>query len=338
MLDILKLQTMLAGIHGVSGMESRISEVISEMAKPYADEIKTDTLGNLIVYKKSEGGSGSVPKKVMFSAHMDSIGLIATVIDENGFVRFGKVGGIDPLEIMGINVISAGGVRGLVSCDGKEKTKDAKLENLYIDIGAALQDQAKKLVRPGDTFSYISETYLAAGRLVSPYLDDRIGCAVLLAALSEIADSPNDLYFVFSVQEEVGTRGAKTAAFGVEPDYALAVDVTGTGDTPDVSPKMDCALGGGAAIKIMDRSVICHPKMVGLLESIAQENGIKAQREILEYGGTDAGPIHMSRAGVVTGAVSIPSRYIHTPTEMADMEDIEACVRLVAAFARTMLD
>ena len=247
-------------------------------------------------------------------------------------------GGIDPLEIMGVSVIFGSGVRGVVACDGKEKPKDAKLENLYIDIGAASAEEAKKLVRPGDAASYAHETYLAGNRLVSPYLDDRLGCAVLLAALAEISDSPNDLYFVFSVQEEVGTRGAKTAAFGIEPDYALAVDVTGTGDTPEVSPKMDCALGGGAAVKIMDRSVICHPKMVALLEKTAQERGIKTQREILEYGGTDAGPIHMSRAGVVTGAVSIASRYIHTPTEMADMGDIEACVKLVAVVAQTKLD
>jgi len=335
MLDLFTLQKTLAPVHGVSGSETQIAKEIARIAGPYADEMFTDALGNLIVRKKSAGRNG---KKIMLSAHMDSIGFVATYIDEQGFVRFGKVGGIEALEVVGASVAFQNGTRGVVACDGKEKLKDAKLENLYIDIGAQDEKDAKNRVRPGDTAAFAAETYRAGKRIVSPYLDNRIGCAALLCALSEIRNPVNELYFVFSAQEEVGTRGAKTAAFGIEPDYALAVDVTATGDTPEVKPKMDCRLGGGAAVKIMDRGIISHPKVVGLLEEAAGQNGIRTQREILEFGGTDAGPIHVSRTGVYTGAVSIPIRHIHMPAEMADLDDAVACVRLVTAFTELKLD
>ena len=161
---------------------------------------------------------------------------------------------------------------------------------------------------------------------------------VLLLAMERLEATDNDLYFVFTAQEEVGIRGAKTAAYGVDPDYGVAVDVTDSDDIPEPDHLCSVQAGKGAAIKVMDRSVICHPAVVKKLEELAAEKGIPAQREVLKAGGTDAGAIHQSRAGVYTGGISIPTRYLHTPLEMADLDDVEACARLAAAFAEAKLD
>lgn len=330
--DLLELTRKLTAARSVSGCEGAISDVIRAIAEPYADEMTNDAMGNLIVRKKGTG------KKIMFSAHMDSIGMIATHIDENGFIRFASIGGLSPAGILYAPVVFCNGTRGVVARDGKTDPKEPKMDTYYIDIGAKNREQALGHVTVGDTAVYCGETFLAGDMIVSPYLDDRIGCAVLLMALMQIKKTENDLYFVFSSQEEVGLRGAKTAAYAIDPDYGVAVDVTGTGDTPEVSPKMDCKLGGGAAIKIMDASVLCHPKTVGLLEQAAKANAIPVQKEILLYGGTDTGPMMVTRAGVFAGAVSIPTRYIHSPCETASMEDIGACARLIGAFAQMKLD
>ena len=161
---------------------------------------------------------------------------------------------------------------------------------------------------------------------------------VLLMAMEQLKATENDLYFVFTVQEEVGIRGARTAAYGVDPDYGIAVDVTDSDDIPDAPHECSSMAGKGAAIKVMDSSVICHPAVVAKLDTLAKEQGIAAQKDILKAGGTDAGAIHQTRAGVYTGGISIPTRYIHTPQEMADLDDIKACANLAAAFAQARLD
>lgn len=325
MFDIVELQQKLASAYGPSGREAAVARVVEELARPFADDISTDALGNLIVRKR---GTGS---KLMFCAHMDSLGCVITHVDENGFLRFSRIGGLPLWRILGSAVIFESGVRGIISADGKLDLKAPKLDNFYIDIGASDESSARDMVKVGDIAVFDQKTFAQGQRLVSPYLDDRIGCAVLLCALEKIESPVNDLYFVFSVQEELGGRGAKTAAFGIDPDFGFAVDVTGTGDTPECKPKMECALGGGAAVKIMDSSVICHPKVVEYLKKQAEEKKITIQDEILQNGGTDAGPIHTNRLGVYTGAVSIPTRYIHNPIEMCDLRDVSACVELVTA-------
>jgi endoglucanase len=185
---------------------------------------------------------------------------------------------------------------------------------------------------------YNTQTVDACGRVISPYLDNRISCLVLLMAMEKLGTVENDLYFVFTAQEEVGIRGAKTAAWAIDPDYGIAVDVTAADDEPGSKHLVSSVLGGGAAVKVMDSSVICHPQMVDKLMSLAEEKGIKAQRDVIRAGGTDAGAIHLSRAGVYTGGISIPCRYIHTPTEMVDKGDVKACADLVAAFALAELE
>ena len=213
-----------------------------------------------------------------------------------------------------------------------------KLDNLYIDIGAKDRADAEAQVRIGDTAVYDTSSFVNGRRLFSPYLDDRIACVVLLLAMERLGETDNDLYFVFTAQEEVGIRGAKTAAYGIDPDYGVAVDVTDSDDVPEPDHLCSARAGKGAAIKVMDRSVICHPAVVKKLEALAAEKGIPTQREVLKAGGTDAGAIHQSRAGVYTGGISIPTRYIHTPLEMADLDDVEACAALAAAFAEAKLD
>ena len=331
-MDILKVLNQLNACHSPSGEEGAVAEVIRTLAAPYVDEVYTDTLGNLVCRKKGSG------KKVMFAAHMDSIGFVITHIDEGGFLRFGAVGGLDAHEVLGAPVRFASGVRGVVAKEGKSEAKELKLDNLYIDIGAKDKADAEAQVRIGDTAVYDTASFLNGRRVFSPYLDDRIACVVLLLAMERLGETDNDLYFVFTAQEEVGIRGAKTAAYGVDPDYGVAVDVTDSDDIPEPDHLCSAQAGKGAAIKVMDSSVICHPSVVARLEKLAQEGQIPCQKDILRFGGTDAGAIHQSRAGVYTGGISIPTRYVHTPLEMADSGDIEACAALVAAFAQSRLD
>ena len=327
MLNILETQQKLAAAFGPSGQESDVAEVIAELAKPFADEVYTDRLGNLIAHKKG-GGQASV----MFSAHMDSIGLIVTHIDENGFLWFSPIGGLALWRIYGSVVRFRNGTRGVVFINGKADPKEAKLSDLYIDVGAKDEASAREKAQVGDMAVFDQPAFLMGdGLLASPYLDDRIACVIVLEAMRNIPKTANDLYFVFSSQEELGIRGAKTAAYGIDPTYGIAVDVTTSGDIPEYKPKMECKLRGGAAVKIMDASVICHPRVVRWLEDAADRENIPRQREILQQGGTDAGAIHVTRSGVFTGAISIPTRYIHNPVEICALEDVEACVRLVRA-------
>ena len=331
-MELFELIQTLNAAHGPSGDEGGIREVIAGLAQLFADEVRTDTLGNLIVRKKGTG------PKVMFAAHMDSIGFIVTHMEKEGFLRVGRLGGISPKEAAYTPVRFKNGVRGVIVPEEKADFGKLKLDECYLDIGARDEAQARELVQVGDTAVYDSLCFENNGKVVSPYLDNRVSCAILLKTLEEVTQSPNDLYFVFTVQEEVGIRGGKTAAWGVDPDYGIAVDVTDVDDTPGSEKSGTVQLGKGAAIKVMDSSVICAPQMVARLEALAKEGNIPAQRDILRAGGTDAGAIHITRAGVMTGGISVPCRYIHTPVEMADLSDAEHCVKLAAAFARSELN
>lgn len=333
-MKLLELLELLNSAHGPSGDEGEIREVIAKFAAPYADEITTDTLGNLIVHKKGNG------PKVMFAAHMDSIGFIVTHIEEEGFLRVGALGGIGAKEVAYTPVRFKNGVRGILVPEEKAEFGKLKLHECYIDIGAADREAAKKLVQVGDTAVYDTSVINNENdsKVISPYMDNRISCAILLRALETIRQNANDLYFVFTVQEEVGLRGGRTSAWAIEPDYGVAVDVTDVDDTPGSEKYGTVKLGKGAAIKVMDSSVICHPEVVARMDALAQAGGIPVQRDILRAGGTDAGAIHISRTGVRTGGISVPCRYIHTPVEMVDLTDCEACVKLVAALSEQAMN
>ena len=215
--------------------------------------------------------------------------------------------------------------------------KDMTIHDLYLDIGAKSQAHARRLVQVGDTAVSRMSAFTTESRLVSPYLDNRISCAVMLDALSHIRTYTSDLYFVFTVQEELGLRGSKPAAYAIDPDYGIAVDVTVAGELED-KKQGSSVLGGGVAIKVMDSSVICHPEVIKILENLAGESKIPCQRDVMISGGTDAGSIHLTREGVLTGGISIPCRYIHSPTEMVDLSDVSAAARLMTAFAQKNLD
>jgi len=275
---------------------------------------------------------------VMFAAHMDSIGFIVTHIEKEGFLRVGRLGGIRPQEIAFTPVRFKNDVKGVIVPEEKAEFGKLKLDECYIDIGAANEEQAKKLVRVGDTAVYDTDVNTMGSKVVSPYMDNRVSCAVLLEALARMPENgPNEVCFVFTVQEEVGIRGARTAAYGIDPDFGIAVDVTDVDDTPGSEKNGTVQLGKGAAIKVMDSSVICHPEVVSKLESLAREGSIPAQKDILRAGGTDAGAIHISRTGVRTGGISVPCRYIHSPVEMTDIADFKACADLTLAYAAANL-
>ena len=329
-MDYLKMILTLNACHGPAGDEREVAEAIRSLAEPYADECFLDTLGNLIVHKKGPG------PKLMFAAHMDTIGLIVTHIDEKGYLSFGKLGGLHPESLLHTPVRFKNGVRGAVSLRGGTAWKDMSLNDLFIDIGAKDKAEAEAMVQIGDTAVYDLPTHTAGGRLFGPYMDDRISCVAMLEALSMIQTHTSDLYFVFTVQEELGHRGSKPAAYSIDPDYGIAVDVT-LADELETKPKGSAVLGGSAAIKVMDNSVICHPDVVGMMEALVLERNIPCQKDVIITGGTDAGEIHISRSGVRTGGISIPCRYIHSPVEMVDIDDVSAAALLIAAFAEKQL-
>ena len=331
-MDLMKTLTQLVSAFGPSGCENEISQVIEQLAKPYVDEISRDVMGNLICRKKGSG------PKVMFSAHMDSIGMVATHINEKGFIHVGPIGGVNAARVLYTPVRFQNGAKGLFCTAADADLSKLKANELVIDIGAADGEEAKKLVQVGDIAVYDTPTRTACGRVISPYMDDRIACLVLLMVMEQLGETDNDVYFVFSSQEEVGCRGAKTAAWAIDPDYGVAVDVCGTDDMPGSKHTVTALCGKGAAVNVMDHSVICHPEMVEKLTRLAQERGIPVQKTVSRMGGTDAGPIHQTRAGVYTGGISIPCRYIHTPTELVDLGDVQACADLAAAFASCKLE
>lgn len=330
-MDMMKTLTELVSAFGPSGMEDGVARIIEGLAAPYVDEISRDTLGNLICHKKGNG------PKIMFAAHMDSIGLAATHIGEKGYIHLGEVGGIHPTEVLYTPVRFQNGTRGLICAPGDANMAKLKVSDLLIDIGAKDREEAEKLVQVGDVAAFDTMTQAVCGRIISPYLDNRISCLILLMAMERLEPTDNDLYFVFTVQEEVGLRGAKTAAWAIDPDYGIAVDVTRADDEPGTKHQVSSVCGGGAAVKVMDHSVICHPKMVEKLMTLAAERNIKAQRDVIRMGGTDAGAIHLTRAGVYTGGISIPCRYPHAPMALVDQDDVQACVELTAAFAASPL-
>ena len=324
----------LCACPSISGREDNIRGLISEMILPFADEVRVDSLGNLIALKK---GSSS-EQKLMLCAHMDEIGFLVNFIEDDGSVRVAPIGGIDFNAASYSGLISEKGVRGILVPEGKVKAEDFKADKFYIDIGAKNKKDAERRVFIGDFF--VAEggvKRLMGKRIAGRPLDDRIGCAVLLAVAEELWEKEldADIYYVFSVQEEVGCRGSMTAAFAIAPTHSLCFDVTGTGDTLGAS-SMACKLGGGAAVKIKDNSVICSEEVVKSLCDLAKENKIPFQREILLYGGTDTSSMQLAGAGSLAGALSIPTRYIHSGVETCDLGDAEACASLAALYAQNI--
>ena len=311
---------------GPSGYETRVRDLIRSKVTPLADEVQVDALGNLIA-TKGEIKSGG--KKIMLAAHMDEIGVIATHIDESGFIRFATIGGVRRQTCVGGRVRFLNGTLGVINYEYLgDLNKLPTFSQMYIDVGAS--DREHCPVRVGDVAAFDRDFSPSGDRMVSKAMDDRIGVAVLIETLRLLKSSPNQVYFVFSVQEEVGLRGATTAAYGLDPDVGIAVDVTLSADTPK-GIKMDVSLGSGPAIKVRDSGMLSDPQIVSWMVDVAEKSKIPYQMEVLEAGTTDARAIQLTRAGVPAGCISIPCRYIHAPSEMVDYNDVQNAVKLLLA-------
>lgn len=330
-------------IPGAPGYEQRIREFVIREVSPFVDEVKTDPLGNVIAIKK-----GLSDKKVMVAAHMDEISFIVTDIDSEGFVRFHTLGGFDAKTLTAQRVIIHGredvmgvmGTKPIHVLTQEERSKAPKTIDFFIDTGLS-PDKLKKLIRIGDTITRERELIEMGECVNSKSIDNRVSVFTLLETLKNLKGKtvPYDIYSVFTVQEEVGIRGAMAASSGIDPDFGIALDVTLAYDLPGASShEMVSKLGKGTAIKVMDGSTICDYRMVNYLRELAEKKGIKHQMEILTAGGTDtAGMQRYSKGGAIAGAISIPTRYLHQVIEMSHKEDIHNSILLLEA-ALTNLD
>lgn len=332
MLNTLKT---LCSLDGVSGWEDSVANYIYNEAKLYADSISRDSIGNIFVFKK---GNRTTDRPLMICAHMDEVGMIIKSITDDGYLKFGFIGGVDRRVVIGKRVKVCGKYPGLVGVKAvhlstKDERKNVpKTQDLYIDIGATSKEDAEKLVSLGDYASFDSEFYtFGDGFVKARALDDRVGCAIMLTLLKE--DLPVDTHFVFTVQEEVGLRGATVAVNRVKPHSALVLEGTTAADIPEMDGALQvCNLGQGPVIGCMDRSTIYDKEYLSKLFDLAKDAGISCQTKKLVAGGTDAGIIHKSVSGVRTTSISAPIRYIHSPASVACVSDIEDMLKLARLF------
>lgn len=339
MSELKRLLEILSNAHGVSGYEGNVRQIIEEEVRPYVDEISTDKMGNLIATKK--GGS----PVVMLAAHMDEIGLMVKYVDDKGFARFTKTGGWFDQTLLNQRMImhtENGPIYGVLgskpphAMKEEDKNKVVKADDMFIDIGAKSKEDAEKLgVKTGTPVtSDIDFKPLGNDLVTGKAFDNRAGCAMLIEALHLMKDVKATVHAVFTVQEEVGLKGAKTSAFRLSPDVALATDVTITGDHPGIDKK-DSAIemGKGPSVTVSDadgRGIIVPESVLKWLKEAAESNNIPYQLEVGSGGTTDATAIHLTKDGIPTGVLSMPTRYIHTPVSVLSMDDLEKSAELIA--------
>jgi len=322
-----QLLKILTETFGPSGYEDAIRKIILKEVKPLADEVHVDALGNLIVHKKPAKGAKD-SKKIMIATHMDEIGVMVTHVDSNGFARFTGIGGVAPRNLPGGHVRFANGVRGIIGIEPAAPGDIPPLNKMFIDVGATSKKDCP--IKTGDVAGF-ERSFLDLGdRLVAKSMDDRIGCTVAIEVLRTLKSTPHDVYFVFTTQEEVGTRGAQTSAYGIDPDLGFSIDITAWGDTPG-QKDLEVALGKGPAIKIRDGGMISDPRIVEWMIRTAEKAKIPYQREVLLSGTTDARAMQLVRGGLPVGCISIPCRYVHTPAEMVDYSDVKNAVKLIVS-------
>ena len=332
-------------INGTSGREESVREYIISKLIDRAD-VTVDPLGNVIAFVK---GEKRAKNKVMISAHMDEVGFIVRYITDDGFLKFTPVGGVDEKVIFGRNVtVGDDNIPGVVCvkpihlCEKDDLKKCPKIKDMCIDIGASSKEDAEKSVSVGDSVYFVSDfTEFGDGLVKAKAIDDRFGCAAMLKMIDE--GVLYDTYFAFLVQEEVGLRGSKAAAFTVAPDYAIVLEATTASDVAD-TPESEsvCFLGKGAAVSFMDRATVYNRELFKMSKETAEKNGIAWQTKTTVAGGNDAGSIHTSRGGVYTLAISVPCRYIHSATCVANKEDMQSVYKLAKLmneeFANASLD
>lgn len=320
-----ELLKTLCSIPAVSGREEVLREFILSEVKSYAD-CSVDKNGNIICFKR---GKKTPLKKVMVDAHMDEVGVICSSITSDGFVKFQTVGGIETAVMLCRRVRFENGAVGVVGCkpvhlsSADERKKFPDKDSLYIDIGAASKEEAESLVSVGDTAVFESDVTAMGNRIKARAIDDRAGVACLIAMLKK--DSEYDFYATFTVQEEVGCRGARTAAFAVDPDAAIVLEATTAADLHGVAEESRvCVLGDGPAVSFMDRATLYDRRLF----DAAKDSGLKCQIKQYVSGGNNSGAIHLSKSGVPTIAISLPCRYIHSPSCVADLDDLDAMLPL----------
>lgn len=337
--DMQVILEKLSNAHGVSGYEGSVRQIIETELKPYVDEIKTDKMGNLIATKRK----GS--PVVMLAAHMDEVGLMTKYVDDKGFIHFTKTGGWFDQTLLNQRMIlhtENGKICGVIgskpphAMKEEDLKKPVKSDEMFIDVGATSKEDAeKKGVRAGTPITPDMEfKTLFNDRVTGKAFDNRAGCTMLIEALRQMRDVKATVHAVFTVQEEVGLKGAKTSSFGLNPDVAIATDVTITGDHPGIEKK-DSAIemGKGPALTVSDaegRGIIVPESVLKWLKEAAESNKIPYQLDVGVGGTTDAAAIHLSRDGIPSGVISPPSRYIHTPVSVLSMGDLENCSKLVA--------
>jgi len=318
---------------GVSGYEKEIREIVIQEVTPLVDNVSIDNMGNVIAFKK-----GRAAKKVMIGAHMDEIGFIITHIDDNGFLRFTPLGGFDPKTLTAQRVIVHGkknvlgvmGTKPIHVMSAEERGKVVPISNYFIDLGMT-KKEVEEIIKIGDVVSRERELVEMGNCVNCKSIDNRVSVFILIEVLRELKETPYDVYAVFTVQEEVGLRGASAATLKIQPDFGFGLDTTIAFDVPGALPhEMITRLGEGTAIKIMDSSAICDYRMIDFMKITANKHTIKWQPEILHAGGTDTAAIQkMTGGGSITGAISIPTRHIHQVIEMANKEDIQASIKLL---------
>jgi tetrahedral aminopeptidase len=329
----------LSNACGIAGREEEVRSLMLKLMKPHVDKIYVDKLENVIAIKK---GKKSSPK-VMLAAHMDEIGLMVKTISKEGFLQFAKMGGIDDRILIAQKIIiytSKGQLQGIIGSKPphiqkeEERKKIVAYDELFIDIGAENKEDAGKMgVKIGDPIGFYAK-YAKIGKdtVIGKAFDDRVGCAVMIETLKLLEKTECNVYAVGTVQEELGLRGAATAAFGVDPDVGIALDVTVAGDVPGVREfDTTVKMGKGPALTVSDSGLVTHPKILRLLLDVAEENKIPYQLETGLMGSTDAARISLTRQGVPSGAVSIGTRYIHSPIGMLSLKDAEDSAKLTAA-------
>ena len=330
----------LCAMDGVSGDEDRVRAWIRTQAEPWADEMRTDPLGNLIVFKK---GTKSAKNRLLVCAHMDEVGLVVARVTEEGFLKFDFVGGVDrrvaigkPVALGPDRVPGIIGLKAIHLVSREERKKTPKTESLYVDIGASDKEAALKLVRPGTYGAFVTQPELFGdGLFKARAIDDRVGCAVMLELLKE--ELPMDVTFAFTAQEEVGTRGAFGAAFSVTPEVALVLETTTAADLPDVpGHQRVCAPGKGPVISYMDGGTIYDRGLFECLRDLAEENGIPWQTKEYIAGGNDARAVQRTKAGVRVAAISAAVRYLHAPASVGSTADFENMLRLTRLFLQHM--
>jgi endoglucanase len=338
--EIKVLLEKFTNAHGVSGSEDNVRELLELELEPYVDTIRKDVMGNLIAAKKGEGPS------IMLAAHMDEIGLMVKYIDENGFLRFIGIGGWFDQTLLSQRVIvhgKKGPIFGVIGSKpphlmrDDDKKKPVKMEDMFIDIGAKDRENAEDLGIEIGTIASIDRELkpLANGKVTSKAFDDRAGLVILIEVMKRLSKHKIEanIYITGTVQEEVGLKGARTCAFGICPNVALAIDTTVPGDYPGVSKtESPLEIGKGPVITVADaggRGLITHPQVLKWLKETATENKIPYQLGVGSGGTTDATAIHLTKEGIPTGTISIATRYIHSPVEVLDISDVEACISLI---------